>query len=309
MKRALFDPEHGYYSKNIRTIGARGDFTTAPQLSEAPAKAIAAWAIEAMRSHRTNNIIEIGPGLGTLSQQIRKHLPIIQRFRANFHLVDSSPTLSNKQSQSLGKHASIHQTIESALEACHGRAVIFSNELVDAFPVRLFELSDGYWQEVHVDLSKKFPIEHLAKPENLPNSSIFDLDFPQGQRVEVHESYHTWIKNWLPRWKNGKILTIDYGAEAKTLYERKPRGTLRAYLMHQCLSGKEVYLNQGLQDITADVNFTDLQHWTDPWLKTETILKMNEFLKAYNIPIEDQLLEATSYFRCISQIRRESDFS
>ena len=44
MRRALYDPEHGYYARSIAGVGRRGDFTTAPMLSEAPARAIATWA-------------------------------------------------------------------------------------------------------------------------------------------------------------------------------------------------------------------------------------------------------------------------
>ena len=97
MQRCLHDPQRGYYAKNIRAIGSRGDFTTAPQLSSAPAKAIASWATQAMRTHQTRNLIEIGPGMGTLSQQILRHLPLTLRFTTKLHLVDSSPILINHQ--------------------------------------------------------------------------------------------------------------------------------------------------------------------------------------------------------------------
>ncbi|WP_038162968.1 SAM-dependent methyltransferase [Verrucomicrobium sp. BvORR106] len=45
------------------------------------------------------------------------------------------------------------------------------------------------------------------------------------------------------------------------LYHRRAQGTLRAYLLHQRLSGADLYQNMGRQDITADVNFSDLLHW------------------------------------------------
>ena len=52
MRRALYDPVRGYYSRRITGVGKRGDFTTAPMLSEAPARAIAAWAARAMTANR-----------------------------------------------------------------------------------------------------------------------------------------------------------------------------------------------------------------------------------------------------------------
>ena len=34
MERALYDPQKGYYSRRIETVGGRGDFTTAPMISD-----------------------------------------------------------------------------------------------------------------------------------------------------------------------------------------------------------------------------------------------------------------------------------
>lgn len=57
------------------------------------------------------------------------------------------------------------------------------------------------------------------------------------------------------------MLTLDYGDAFPAVYHRQPRGTLRAYFAQQRLTGAEVYQRMGRQDITADVNFTDLQRW------------------------------------------------
>ena len=40
MPRALYDPQKGYYSRRIETVGGRGDFTTAPMISDHLAHAI-----------------------------------------------------------------------------------------------------------------------------------------------------------------------------------------------------------------------------------------------------------------------------
>jgi SAM-dependent MidA family methyltransferase len=57
------------------------------------------------------------------------------------------------------------------------------------------------------------------------------------------------------------MLTVDYGDVFPALYHRRPRGTLRAYLLQQRLEGDAIYENPGRQDLTADVNFTDYRHW------------------------------------------------
>jgi len=307
MRRCLHDQERGYYSRNIRSIGLRGDFTTAPQLSDSPAKAISAWAARAMRENKTYNIIEIGPGLGTLSLQVLKHLPFSLRFRAKLHLVESSPTLAAHQRQTIGTKANFHSDICEALKSCSGNAIIFSNELVDAFPVRLFQRTESNWKEIALDHSEGYTRETLVDPGQLPDSSIFELNFQTNQRVEVHDSYHRWMKSWIASWKRGEILTIDYGNAAKNLYHRRPSGSLRAYLLHQRLEGEAIYQNPGLQDITADVNFTDLQVWSDPWLSPGKIETLSDMILPFCSEPEEKLLEACSYFMCLKQTRLHDD--
>lgn len=301
MQRCLHDPKNGYYSKNIRSIGAHGDFTTAPQLSEAPAKAIASWAANAMRSARTHNLIEIGPGLGTLSNQILHNLPFTLRLRTKLHLVESSPTLLKHQKNTLKNRATYFQNIHDALESCQGKAVIFSNELVDAFPVRLFQKQHHEWLEVALDHSATPPQEILIAPSTLPQSSLFSINFPNGQRIEIHESYHKWLKSWLPMWKKGELLTIDYGNTADTLYHRRPLGSLRAYLLQNRIEGPSVYQNPGLQDLTADVNFSDLIEFSKPWLRHQEPQKLSGFIRPFCSTPDSQFLLACEHFMTLRQ--------
>ncbi len=301
MRRCLHDPERGYYAKNIRAIGSRGDFTTAPQLANAPAKALAAWAGKAMRNTQTRNLIEIGPGMGTLSQQVLQNLTLTQRLTTKLHLVDSSPALLAHQKNTLGKRASYHTTIHEALESCHGNAVIFSNELVDAFPVRLFQKSETDWKEIALIHSEKQIQEILIDPPTLPESSIFKENFPPNQRVEVHESYQKWLQSWLPLWRRGEMLTIDYGNLAPALYHRRPHGSLRGYLLQQRIEGHAIYQNQGLQDLTADVNFTDLIEWAKPFLQHETPKNLADFIRPFSQSHDSQLLAACEYFMALRQ--------
>ena len=63
------------------------------------------------------------------------------------------------------------------------------------------------------------------------------------------------------------------------LYHRRPRGTLRAYCRHQRFTGPEVYRRFGQQDLTADVNFTDLQAWGEAvGLVTDRLCTQADFL-------------------------------
>ncbi len=280
MARALHDPQHGYYARRITAVGRRGDFTTAPMLSAAPARAIAAWAARALRETGCRNLIEIGPGEGRLAAGVLTHLPWHVRRRTRLHLVETSAPLAGRQRELLGKRATWHSGMSEALAACGGYAVIFSNELVDAFPVRRFQKNTGGWQElaVHFDAQRQVQ-ESLLPPTPLPDSSGFLASHPIGQWIEVHESYQRHLAEWLPSWKSGRMLTIDYGATAEHLYHRRPSGTIRAYLLHQRLEGPAIYDNPGRQDLTADVNFTDLMNWSQPWISEQKLMSFGGFLQ------------------------------
>jgi SAM-dependent MidA family methyltransferase len=279
MAKALHDPETGYYARRIAGVGRTGDFTTAPMLSDAPARAIAAWAARALRESGCRNLIEIGPGEGRLAAGVLKNLPWSLRWKTRLHLVETSLPLAERQRKLLGNRAMWHRTMIDALAACGGNAVIFSNELVDAFPVRRFQKTAEGWQELAVSFDEqRRPHESLLPAATLPDSSGFLESHPPGQCIEVHDSYRRYLTEWLPLWKSGRMLTIDYGAAAETLYHRRPCGTVRAYLLHQRLEGAEIYQNPGRQDLTADVNFTDLQNWSRPWVSKQQVTSFDEFL-------------------------------
>jgi len=301
MSRCLHDPVKGYYARNIRCIGSRGDFTTAPQMSDAPAVAIAAWAARALRETGCRNLIEVGPGLGTLAKEVFRRLPLTLRLRTRLHLVESSPTLAVRQKDLLKTLAVYHSDIHSALDACRGKAVIYSNELVDAFPVRLFHRTEDEWREVALASQGSGIKEVLLPSGKLPPSSIFKQELAAGQRIEVHESYRLWLESWLPLWKKGEMLTIDYGDTAERLYHRRPRGSIRAYLLHQRIEGEAVYTNPGLQDITADVNFTDLDKWSAPWAETIGIENFADFIRSFVASQNSPAMEAAQYFLTIRQ--------
>jgi SAM-dependent MidA family methyltransferase len=282
MERALHDPVRGYYARRIKAVGPRGDFTTAPMVSEAPAQAIAKWIAAALRETHCRDLIEIGPGEGTLAASILNHLAWQVRWKIRLHLVETSVPLTENQQQRLGRRATWHRSPQDALQSCKGNAVIYSNELVDAFPVRRFQKTTVGWQElaVHFD-EQKNAHESLLPPAPLPDSSGFLASHPLGQRIEVHDSYRRYLTDWLPHWKSGRMLTIDYGSTASLLYHRRPHGTLRGYLFQQPITGPAIYQNMGRQDLTADVNFTDLQNWSHPWINDQRLLTFHEFLNLH----------------------------
>lgn len=280
MQFALHDSDHGYYARKIRTVGAQGDFSTTATLSSTLGAAIADRVVNWLKENPGSlHLIEIGAGDGSLAESVIKALPFMQRLKLHYHIVDTSEPLRQIQQQRLNKHKVLwHETPRDAVKAAGGRAIIFSNELVDAFPVRIFQRSQSEWLELYWDKQS----EHFQKPTVLPESAALTPTHPEQHRVEVHESYRQWLEEWITSWREGEMITIDYGDTYPEIYHRRPQGTVRAFLLHENLTGPAIYQNVGHQDLTADVNFTDLIDWGEELgLETISLTDQTSFLAPY----------------------------
>lgn len=295
MREALYHPDFGYYTARIRDVGARGDFSTFATLDNGLAQFLARWIIQ----NKASDVIEVGPGNGQLAAQILHQLGWWRRRFVRYHLVDVEGPLREAQDKRLrGFQVHRHPDLQAALHSVGGRAWIFSNELPDAFPCRVFELTPEGWLELHVRIEHG-GIREVLCPVKLPESTAFAGDFCHGQRVEVHESYQGWLRSWADGWISGSMLTIDYGDTMPGIYRRRLGGTLRGYAHHQRLTGSEIYQAPGRLDLTADVNFTDLEKWgRDLGWKTIRHATLDEFLEA---KIGGPFLEAARAFRVLEE--------
>ncbi len=275
MQEALYHEKFGYYTAYIKGIGRGGDFTTWPVLHESLAGNMANWILE-NRPTRKCHVIEVGAGAGDLAAAI---LAVMGWWhRPHYHIVEISPVLRAAQQKRLGRSAVWHDSMAEALAASGGDALIISNELVDAFPCRIFQNQGEDWRELALRIEGGRAVETWDTCA-LPDSSVFAHSWPEGQRVEVQSSFSAWQKEWLPAWKNGRMLTIDYGDRCPNLYARRPHGTLRAYAHQQRIEGADAYNGFGRRDITVDVNFTDLVRWGEnSGLKTVRLLTLADFI-------------------------------
>jgi SAM-dependent MidA family methyltransferase len=278
MRVALHDPDLGYYARNVRSVGPRGDFSTAATLHPALGEAIAAWA-SARRKELFGgglvpwNLIEAGPGTGELARTVLDALPLLARRTVTLRLVETSPVLREAQRARLGSRATWHATMEDALAACEGRAIVYASELLDAFPVRVLRRRGEGWEELWISENgggcreewRSVSSERLggfAAGGGSPFSAL-SRSWPEGQRVEIAPAVRELFLSRRPSLSLGSLLLLDYGDSIETLYDRRPNGTMRGYAHHQRLEGADLYANAGLADITADVNFTDVMAWAE----------------------------------------------
>ena len=147
MAAALYDPAHGYYTAQIRTVGRTGDFSTSATLSGHLGLAVARWVAQEWKAAgRKLPLIEVGPGDGSLHAGVLAGLGWLGRRGVRCHLVERSPVLREVQQRRLRRwrgKIEWHGTMESALERCGGEALVFSNELADAFPATLLQQEAG----------------------------------------------------------------------------------------------------------------------------------------------------------------------
>ena len=76
MQMALYDENYGYYTRNIRTVGRSGDFSTLATINDTLARSICSWIKNRWKQSKIikGNIIEIGAGDGSLANKVLKNL-------------------------------------------------------------------------------------------------------------------------------------------------------------------------------------------------------------------------------------------
>lgn len=178
MAVALYHPDIGYYTKNIRTVGGRGDFSTWPSLDGSLAMGIAGWLAEQPKRH----VIEVGAGTGRLASDVLRALGWRRRWRTTLHIVEVSQVLRAQQERTLrGQRVRWHKDMAEALMACGGVADIYSNELPDAFPCRVFVRTGDSWSELAIRVEGGFAHETLRPVSNADGSIHFSDAAHTGQ--------------------------------------------------------------------------------------------------------------------------------
>ena len=136
-----------------------------------------------------------------------------------------------------------------------------SNELIDAFPVHLVEMSGGELREVFVvngDGGFGEELRPLSTSRLADYFSAAGISPVEGQRCEVNLAACDWMCQVAAKLERGFVLTIDYGYPDRELYAPwRQNGTLLCFSRHQ--ASDNPYRLPGEQDITTHVDFSMLQ--------------------------------------------------
>jgi SAM-dependent MidA family methyltransferase len=268
MRECLYHPQLGYYSK---TESRRfGDFYTSVDMHPIFARLLArqlAEMWEVLGRPREFFAVEAGAGVGRLASQIldfaARELPEFYGC-VRYSAVEQSSARRERHSTTLRAHLENGKAVSaSELPGDIPAGCIFSNELIDAFPVRRVIFERGALHEIYVGFNGERFTEERGPLSSAEIAGYFQeqqITLQEGQFAEINLDACDWIADVGQRLGRGFVLTIDYGHEAAELYnERHMRGTLLAYSEHRAT---ENFLERpGEQDLTAHVNFTALDLW------------------------------------------------
>ncbi len=253
MELALSHPEYGYYM-NHDPFGSKGDFTTAPEISQIFGELIGAWAamLWAQMGGGEIALIELGPGRGTLMRDALRATRNIPSFHDHLcvSLVDMSPSLRNFQQATLTDiHPRIHWHPDLE-ELPNMPAIFIANEFFDALPIHQYIRTHEGLKEKMVGIDNenpeklRFTIKQLGL--SLVKGGAYSDD---GAVIETCPAAREVIYTIAAHLKTygGAGLAIDYG------YVGGSRGnTLQAVKKH---GFHPVLENAGEADITAHVDF------------------------------------------------------
>jgi SAM-dependent MidA family methyltransferase len=294
MKAALYHPRLGYYCRpGTLRQGRAGDYRTAPETSTLFAATFARYFSKLyleLDSPREWTIVEAGTGRGDFAHGLLHSLQLNHPaiFAATQYVIDEinpdRQTVKDRLADfaervQFGSFPEITKPFETA--------IIFSNELFDAFPVHRVIGRDGNLREFFVGLDDG---NNFVWTEGEPRPSVREycertgLNLSEGQIFEISLHVEPFICRAAALMKRGFLITVDYGAERAELVSAPHRfaGTLRAFYKHQLLD--DVFAQPGRQDLTTTVDWTEMQEAGRRYgLVTRRLEQLDRFLLAEGV--------------------------
>ncbi len=250
MNAALYDPAEGYYNRpDLKRWGREGDYRTSPERSQLFAATFARYfakLYDELQRPSEWTIVEAGGGRGDFADGVVRSLQ--EQFPQVFAATRYVPIETNEELEKL-----------SPLDP----GVFFSNELLDAFPVHRLVQDGDRLAELYVDTNPDGKFVWSKGPLSIARLEEFcreySVELENNQIVEVNLKIDSWFERVAEKLKAGYVITVDYGAESCDLYDvaLRPQGTLRGFSRHRFVD--DVLAQPGDYDITASVNWTQVQ--------------------------------------------------
>ncbi len=280
--KVLYDKKIGYYGSQL-PFGKKGDFITAPKISNLFSEIIGIWFVstwEKFGKPKRFNIIELGPGDGTLIKIITNVFSNFPEFyqSVNIFLYEKSSFLINKQKANI-RNPRV-KWVRNFDKIKEGPVIFFGNEFFDAIPIKQFSRKGNNYFEKYYSLNNKDKIDEVFKKANFKDVKqikkfkvIKDLKFIEFPKLGFKELDK--ITKKISQLTGG-ILLIDYG-----YVKQVNKNTLQSVRKHK---RNKLLENLGNADITSLVNFELLEeYFTKKNLKVKNIVTQRFFLEKMGI--------------------------
>lgn len=250
MTECLLHPKWGYYTTRD-PLGQAGDFITAPEISQMFGELIGLCLAQAWQQDGAPDpflLVELGPGRGTLMQDMLRATAPVAGFRdaARVHLIEASPALRARQKAAL---PDVRVTWQDRLaDLPDGPIYLVANEFFDALPIRQFVRDGALWRERVVGLTDGALRFGLSDPAPVADLAHRLEDTKDGDLVELCASAQGISAQISARIASagGAALIVDYsdwGAQGDTFQAVKD---------HQ---PADPLAHPGAADLTAHVDF------------------------------------------------------
>jgi len=258
MALALYAPGLGYYSAGARKFGAGGDFTTAPEISPLFGRCLARQCREVL-AVTGGSILEFGAGTGALAATVLEALAALDALPDRYFILEVSADLRARQQERLARLAPPLAARVTWLDRLPGSplaGVLLANEVLDALPCERFVARAGSARRLGVGLDARGGLREVELGDEAVLPPGLDAGvLPDGYRGEWCPTIAPWIASLAACLERGLVLACDYGQARGALYHAgRGGGTLQCHFRHRVHA--DPFVNLGLQDITAWVDFT-----------------------------------------------------
>jgi SAM-dependent MidA family methyltransferase len=290
MQTALYDEAEGYYRKPHKIWGREGDYRTSPERSDLFAATFAryfAYRYEQLGNPQSFLIVEIGGGEGHFALGVLRTLQTNspQVFAVTRYVFDEISEQARAIAHERLDPFSGRVEFASLAELENDPNIVFSNELLDAFPVHRVTMVDGTLCEYYVTLDGDGEFAWMTGPPSTSALAEYlkrhDISLCEGQVVEVNLEIETWLAKVAAKLTRGYLVTVDYGAEAAELYssEERSQGTLRGFHQHGFVD--DLLMAPGDHDLTSTINWTAFKATGEHLgLRTVEFARQDKFLLA-----------------------------
>ena len=274
---------NAHYYATRDPLGARGDFTTAPEISQMFGELIGLWLADLWdRAGRpAARYVELGPGRGTLAADALRAMAKAS-LEPPVDFIETSPTLRAAQAERV-PGAEWHLGFTGISE--DGPLLIVANEFFDALPIRQLVATEEGWRERLVACQ-----DTLFLP--IAGDRSFDMIIPPdlrgaapGSILETSPAGVAVLRGLAARLtaQGGAALIIDYGYEGPAIGD-----TLQAVRGHAYANPFE---EPGEADLTAHVDFATLKEAAEAeGLVVHGPVTQGAFLKALGIEARSEAL-------------------